>query len=78
MDLSRTNFAAEVPQFERPVVASGNDSSIVQQEASRQHLPTVTSQGVLEETQIINLWKPWSETQHHNSVCTVNDSILRT
>lgn len=45
---SRTNFAAEVPQFECSVVAARDDASVVQKEARWQHLPTVTRQCVLE------------------------------
>lgn len=42
-----TNFAAEVPELESPVVTSRNNACIVQQELGRQNFAAVTCQGVL-------------------------------
>lgn len=47
-DRPRTDFAAQVPQFERAVVAPRHDAGVVQEEAGGQHLPAVTRQGVLD------------------------------
>lgn len=44
----RTDFAAQVPQLERAVVAARHDAGVVQQEAGRQNLPAVARQGVLQ------------------------------
>lgn len=42
-----TNFAAEVPELEGPVMTPRNNACIVQQELGRQNFTTVTCQGVL-------------------------------
>lgn len=42
-----TNFAAEVPELEGPVVTPRNNTCIVQQELGWQNFATVTCQGVL-------------------------------
>lgn len=42
-----TDFAAQVPQFQSPVVAPGDDTSVVQEKASRQDLAAVACQRVL-------------------------------
>ena len=44
-----TDFAAQIPEFEGPVVTSGNDARIVQQELGREHLAAVSREGVLGE-----------------------------
>lgn len=42
-----TNFAAEVPELEGPVMTPRNNACIVQQELGRENFTTVTCQGVL-------------------------------
>lgn len=44
-----TDFTSQVPEFEGAVVAPGHNSGVVQEEASSQHFPTVTCEGVLGE-----------------------------
>lgn len=44
-----TDFAAQVPEFEGPVMTSGNNTRIVQQELGRQHFAAVSRERVLGE-----------------------------
>lgn len=44
-----TDFAAQIPKLEGPVVTSGNNARVVQQELGRQHFATVARECVLGE-----------------------------
>lgn len=44
-----TDFAAEIPELEGPVMTSGNNARIVQQELGRQHFAAVSCERVLGE-----------------------------
>lgn len=44
-----TDFAAQVPEFEGPVVAPRDDPCVVQQELGRQHFSTVACECVLRD-----------------------------